>query len=101
LWESGRGIVFHGPEVCQERNLHSLIKDFEAEVPGYLRNTKIVQTLEGVRLISGTENMGDNVLKCYEALVKAGICPPAELLLVEAWLFALNELMLTKSKITR
>jgi hypothetical protein len=97
LWETGNGIVFHGPEVCQQRNAHSLASDFEAEVPGYLLNVKIAQTLEQVSLAARTENLGDNLIRCYEALVKADVFPRAEILIVKAWHSALQEVVATKS----
>ena len=85
LWELGKGIVFHGPEVYQERNVHSLYKDFEAEVSGYLRNADLAQRLDTVRLAPGVENVGDNLIRCYEALVEGGAIPSAEIPLVKAW----------------
>jgi len=98
LWETGNGVVFHGPEVCQERNVHSLASDFEAEIPGYLGNADIAQTLEQVRLAAGIENTGDNLIRCYEALVKSGVFPPAEISIVKAWRSDLQELDVPKSK---
>ncbi len=40
-WTCGWPILFHNSTVWQERNEHSLLKDFEDEVPGYLNNSKI------------------------------------------------------------
>lgn len=85
LWELGAGVVFHAPEVSQERNMHSLIGDFQAEVPGYLRNASIAITLDKVRLQSGINNVCDNLFRCYEALVSSNELPTDELPLVESW----------------
>lgn len=86
LWELGQGSVFHAPEVVQERNRHDLLKDFEHEVPGYLHNLRIAQTLADLELQPGTGAVGDNLVRCYEALVAEGFLSAAELPLVHAWL---------------
>ena len=95
LWELGAGVVFHAPEVYQERNTHSLIADFEAEVPGYLHNVNIALILDKVRLQSGVNNVSDNLISCYEALVASNELPADELPLVEAWRSDLNDLQST------
>jgi hypothetical protein len=86
LWELGCGMVFHAAEVVQERNPHRLIKDFEDEVPGYLQNERIVGLLANARLQPGPSAVGENLLRCYEALVAGGIFPADEMPLVRAWL---------------
>lgn len=86
LWELGHGMVFHAPEVIQERNPHDLLKDFEHEVPGYLHNRKITDALDALTLRAGEGAVGDNLIRCYESLVAGGYLPPAELDGVKAWL---------------
>lgn len=86
LWELGHGLVFHGPEVIQERNQHDLMADFEAEIPGYRQNRKLVQVLEGLELEPGEQAVAANLLQCYEALVGIELFPRQELELVNAWL---------------
>jgi STELLO glycosyltransferases len=86
LWELGYGITFHAPEVFQDRNPHDLDRDFAEEVPGYTRNKEIADVLWRLQLKSGETQIGDNLRRCYEALVAATIFPPAELELVELWL---------------
>ena len=92
LWELGFGLVFHPPEVYQDRNEHSLLDDFRAEVPGYTQNAAIVLVLDKTELDSGVANVGRNLLRCYGALCKAGFFPAEELRLVEAWLLDLEAL---------
>ena len=77
---------FHSPESFQDRNAHNLLRDFEEEVPAYLNNNRIISILERLQLASGTDNIGDNLHRCYTALVSAGIIPAQEMPLVEAWL---------------
>ena len=86
LWELGYGLVFHAPEVVQERNPHDLMTDFEDEVPGYLFNRRITDVLAALRLRPGQGAAGDNLFRCYEALVAGGYLPEEELKGVKAWL---------------
>jgi hypothetical protein len=86
LWALGHGVVFHGPEMFQDRNQHNLLRDFEQEVPGYLGNDRIRDTLEMLSLPPGSANTAGNLHRCYEALIVAGIVPAQEMPLVEAWL---------------
>jgi hypothetical protein len=90
--ENGWWILFHGPTVRQERNEHSLMRDFADEVPGYLHNRAIVTALAAVSLRAGREHLGENLRSCYEALVALGVVPYAELALVDAWLSDLRAL---------
>jgi hypothetical protein len=90
LWELGSGVVFHAPEVEQERNVHDLMRDFEDEIPGYLSNRKIATLLEKLHLERGEEAVGQNLLLGYDALVEAGFFPNTELELVRAWLSDLS-----------
>jgi hypothetical protein len=85
LWELGCGLVFHAPEVVQERNHHNLLRDFKDEVPGYLQNDAIVAVLSGLSLAAGRDAVADNLLRCYEALVESGVFPAEELPLVRDW----------------
>jgi STELLO glycosyltransferases len=86
LWELGQGLVFHASEVVQQRNEHDLMNDFEHEVPGYINNRRITQTLTDLKLQPGLGAVGDNMVRCYEALVADGFLPADELDGVRAWL---------------
>ncbi len=86
LWELGRGLVFHAAEVEQERNEHNLLRDLEDEIPGYLQNHTIVAALEALTLRAGETGVSENLLRCYEALVRIGVIPEKELALVQDWL---------------
>lgn len=94
LWELGYGVVFHAAEVYQERNPHDLMKDFEAEIPGYRGNQAFVDTLEATGLKSGRGSALDNLIRCYERLIQAGFFPAAEMELVRAWAQDIEPLML-------
>jgi len=83
LWEIDAGVIFHGPEVFQTRNPHVIIDDFKQEIDGYLRNRDICDCLEALNL--SPKDMIANVVKCYEALVRAGHFPEGELRLVYDW----------------
>lgn len=86
LWAMGAGIVFHAPEVVQERNAHDLMRDFEDEIPGYRNNARIATALAATELENGSGSVGANLRRCYETLVGAGFIPETELALVDAWL---------------
>jgi hypothetical protein len=85
LWELGHGLTFHAPVVEQERNVHDLTRDFEDEVPGYLKNEQIARTLDALTLRPGPDALADNLVRCYEALVAIGVLKPEEMQLVRAW----------------
>lgn len=87
LWELGEGVTFHSPsEVYQDRNEHDLLKDFEDEIPGYLNNDLIVETLEALTLKPGEENVCSNILTCYQSIVDKGILPPEEIDSLKEWI---------------
>lgn len=92
LWELQCGLVFHAPEVNQQRNPHNLMRDFADEVNGYLRNKELCAILASLELETGTESTRKNLLSCYEALVKTEFFPAEELILVKAWLNDLGAL---------
>lgn len=85
-WENGWEIVFHEATVWQERNEHSLMRDFEDEVPGYLNNRRMAEVLEGLGLKPGVDALGENLLVCYEALCANGWVGAEEMPLLESWL---------------
>jgi hypothetical protein len=85
-WENGWSILFHQASVYQERNDHSLMRDFQDEIPGYLNNARIAAALERLDLCAGTEHIGAALHQCYEALVRLALVDGKELTLVEAWL---------------
>ena len=86
LWTVDSGVVFHGPEMYQDRNPHNLMRDFEQEIPGYLENEKIRTVLEELPLPNGVSELAANLHRCYEALVAAAVVPAIEMPLIEAWL---------------
>jgi hypothetical protein len=85
LWEEGGAISFHAPTVFQDRNAHNLLKDFEQEIPGYLHNARIIQTLDGLELRQGPHRMRDNMRACYRALIALGVIGDGESRLLDAW----------------
>lgn len=86
LWELGHGIAIHASEAIQERNYHNLMRDFADEVPGYINNQMICETLLKTKLIPGRQNALDNLARCYEALIDKGIFPKEEMGLVQCWI---------------
>lgn len=68
LHELNRGVLFHGPTVWQERNIHDLDRDFSDELPGYLHNSRIREALLAVSL-ADAGSMRVMMERCYEALI--------------------------------
>jgi len=85
-WTNDWHILFHGPDVTQERNPHNLLGDFADEIPGYLQNRAICEALAQLELKNGAAHIADNLRTCYQVLVRGGWLPDAELELLEAWL---------------
>jgi hypothetical protein len=84
-WENGWSVLFKGPDVYQERNAHNLMRDFADEVPGYLNNRKIGAQLDALKLEAGADNIGANLIRCYEELVRLELVGAQEMDLVKAW----------------
>lgn len=93
LWEMGHMMAFHAPEVNQERNQHDLMKDFEAEIPGYTLNEKLTQTLEKSKLHPGIDNALRNMVICYEDMITNKLLPQEEMTLVKAWVEDVEKLL--------
>lgn len=85
-WVNDWALLFHEPNVWQDRNEHDLMRDFRDEVPGYLHNKEICSALDNLELRSGVENTGDNLRACYEKLVSMKLIDGKELDLIAAWL---------------
>ena len=66
--------------------------DFENEIPGYRGNKKFTKILLKLNLEPGIDNIYDNLLECYKALVTHGFFPRKELKLVRAWISDLKNL---------
>jgi hypothetical protein len=92
LWALDLGVVFHAPEVIQERNPHDLMRDFRDEIPGYSRNRELADVLAGAPLAAGEENVAANLRVCYDRLVASGFLPAKEMELVDAWLGDLSRI---------
>ena len=85
LWAHGDGVAYHPAAVRQERNAHDLRRDFADEVPGYLHNERIVEALVALELEADEAAAGENLERCYAALVELGVVPREEMALVAAW----------------
>ncbi len=97
-WVNDWHILYHQPNVFQERNEHNLLKDFEQEVPGYLYNSKITLALNQLNLKTGTEYILENLMICYDSLVVNGFIDKKELKLVDAWISDINEPIKQRNK---
>ena len=85
-WENGWSILYREATVAQSRNDHRLMKDFEDEIPGYLHNSAIKESLAALSLKPGLDQIPANLRACYEVLVGSGFVGKEELPLLDAWL---------------
>lgn len=72
--------------------MHNLMRDFSDEIPGYLNNKGMVDALAALPLRSGAENLGENLIRCYEKLTQENWVGSEELPLLNAWLEDLRSL---------
>jgi hypothetical protein len=91
-WTCGWSVLFHNSTVYQIRNDHSIIKDFEDEISGYLNNAKIMQSLNDLPLQMGISCIYENLRLCYEELVRLGVVDEKELALVDLWIQDLQKI---------
>ena len=70
----------------QNRNEHNLIRDFEDEIPIYLNCKKIINILFKLKLKKQKENYYENLIQCYNALIKNKIFYQAEKKYLKAWI---------------
>ena len=85
-WTCNWPVLYHSATVWQERNDHSLLKDFEDEIPGYLNNETICKKLEDLDLKSGVKNLSENLFRCYQMLVSEKYISADEIPLLESWI---------------
>lgn len=91
LHHLGYPVLFHQCTVWQERNDHSLHRDFCDEVPGYVNNHAIRIALTGLDF--GTDSNIPRLLeKCYECLISHGWVGREEENLLQTWLRDLKRL---------
>lgn len=91
-WENGWSVLFHSATMFQDRNAHDLMRDFADEVPVYLHSRTVSRTLESLALKSGEQAIPENLLRCYESLVRIAIFDKKEIPLLESWLSDLRKL---------
>ena len=84
-WEYNWHLLFYAPTVYQERNDHSLLRDFDDEISGYLNNDAICRKLQSLELSSSISDIYDNIRKCYNAIIQMGLIGKEETPLIEAW----------------
>jgi hypothetical protein len=84
MQETGRGILFHGPSVWQERNEHDLHRDFTDELSGYCHNSRIREELIGLTFRS-SDSIRIMMEQCYEVLIRHGWVGQEEEQLLQSW----------------
>ncbi len=86
VWTCGWSILFHRSTLWQKRNDHNLLNDFRDEISGYNNNAQIYNCLKNLNLKDGIENIGTNMVQCYQKLIESGFIGKNEIILLNAWL---------------
>jgi hypothetical protein len=86
-WTCGWNILFHQPNAYQERNEHNLMNDFYDEIPGYLYNSAIRNSLIDLDLKQGKGHIFENLHRSYKKMINGGwITDEKELILLDLWI---------------
>jgi len=83
-------ILFFGTTMFQKRNIHNLNNDFKEEVPMYLNNKNIFNSLSNLKLIKG--DYLSNLLICYKCLIKNDYISKKELIYLRSWISDIKNL---------
>jgi hypothetical protein len=83
-------VIFTRATMVQHRNEHDLKRDFDQEVPGYINNSNIWQTLCSVRVSENPSEILSDLYKCYAELVTTRIISSEELKLLQLWISAIK-----------
>lgn len=84
LWLYGYRLGFTRATVVQKRNPHDPLQDFMSEIPMYQHGEKIIPLVD--KVISASENMGNNLYNAYKALLSEKIVGNREMERLVAWL---------------
>lgn len=90
-WTCGWPILFHQSTVWQERNEHNLMNDFNDEISGYSNNLLIMKSLNELDLKEGVDNIGNNMILCYQKLIDLNLVGKQEMGLLSSWLKGVKE----------
>jgi hypothetical protein len=85
LAHHGLSVAFHPPTVEQLRNAHDLMRDFQDEVVGYLRNREIAEALTAARRGAPADDPARTAARLWDGLREIGVLPEQEMPLVKAW----------------
>jgi STELLO glycosyltransferases len=91
LHHLGHPVMFHESTVWQERNEHSLHRDFCDEVPGYVNNHEIRTALMDLDLGKETD-LYALLPSCYQCLMEKGWVGNEEAVLLATWIHDLKKL---------
>jgi hypothetical protein len=91
-WTCGWPVLFHQSTVWQQRNDHNLMHDFRDEISGYNNNAQIINCLRELPLKEGAENIGANMIHCYQKLIELGLVDQNEIILLNSWLKDISSL---------
>ncbi len=85
-WTCGWSVLFHNSTARQLRNTHDLMKDFRDEMVGYTSSVQIYDSLIQLDLKEGSENISENMRRCYQKMIELGHIDQKEMILLDCWL---------------
>lgn len=94
LYKFSMGVRFYGPSAIQERNQHSLVSDFEQEIPLYTHSMEMIQEID-IAIQQG-KNFDDSLRLAYLRLYELGHVKEIELESLNFWLAACKTFKSTK-----
>lgn len=77
-------LVFTAPTATQERNPHNLLKDFEAEIEGYVGYAKFIAVIQATP-VEDADSIQQMLLMIYQDLVTASFFREDEMASIRAW----------------
>lgn len=91
LWELDSNMLFIHPVArTNNRNPHDIWKDFELEIPLFLKVKTLVNILDSISLYKDPLK---SLLKIYTQLVNKEFFPKSEIQIVEAWAWEVEKLL--------
>ena len=90
--EIGFHLIFRSPIMMQSRNEHVLHSDFSEEIEGYLNYNSVVSILNKTECLPGIDNIAQNLIRCYNALIHFGIFHETELEILDAYIRDIHQI---------
>jgi hypothetical protein len=96
IWLYGKNVGFFSPTVKQVRNEHSLIKDFNDEIIGYVENKNIISKIEkfskNFKELKKLPEMTEILYSFWLELYNNNLIPTEEMEIIQEWNIQCNKI---------